>query len=100
MTGLRIVVHAVVNAIPRYPRNFAIATAKCVPRRYLRIPDGAPWSEHVFALRQALELYYVYQAKIEECDCEREKALIRELACFLQGDPLWRDYLDRRAAYL
>ena len=33
-------------------------------------------SEHVFALRQALELYDVYQAKIEECDRELESALV------------------------
>jgi len=33
-------------------------------------------SEHVFALRQALELYDVYQAKIEECDRELENALV------------------------
>jgi len=32
-------------------------------------------SEQVFALRQALELYDVYQAKIEECDRELETAL-------------------------
>lgn len=33
-------------------------------------------SEHVFALRQALELYDVYQAKIEECDRELKNALV------------------------
>jgi transposase len=33
-------------------------------------------SEQVFALRQALELYDVYQAKIEECDRELENALL------------------------
>jgi transposase len=33
-------------------------------------------SEHTFTLRQALELYDVYQAKIEECDRELEDALV------------------------
>lgn len=31
--------------------------------------------EHVFALRQAVELYDVYAAKIEACDCEVERCL-------------------------
>ena len=31
--------------------------------------------EHVFALRQALEIYDVYQAKIRDCDVEIEQAL-------------------------
>ena len=33
-------------------------------------------AEHAFTLRQALELYDVYQAKIEECDRELEDALV------------------------
>lgn len=46
-------------------------------------------SEHVFALRQALELYDVYQAKIEECDRELEKALMEINHDRLAGhDPL------------
>jgi transposase len=34
-------------------------------------------SEHVFALRQALELYEFHQTKIAECDAEIEAALHR-----------------------
>jgi len=33
-------------------------------------------SEHVFTLRQALELYDAYQAKILECDSEIEEAMV------------------------
>ena len=40
--------------------------------------DGNYRTEHVFALRQALELYEFHQAKVGECDLEIETAL-REL---------------------
>jgi transposase len=32
-------------------------------------------SEHVFALRQAIELYEAYQAKVEDCDTEIERCV-------------------------
>jgi len=38
--------------------------------------DGNYRSEHVFALRQALELYDFHHAKVDECDVEIEAALI------------------------
>jgi transposase len=38
--------------------------------------DGNYRSEHVFSLRQALELYDFHRAKVDECDVEIEAALI------------------------
>jgi len=38
--------------------------------------DGNYRSEHVFALRQALELYEFHNTKVSECDAEIEAALI------------------------
>jgi hypothetical protein len=40
--------------------------------------DGSYRTEHVFALRQALELYEFHHAKVAECDVEIDAAL-REL---------------------
>lgn len=37
--------------------------------------DGNYQPEHVFALTQALELYDVYQARVNDCDAEIERAL-------------------------
>ena len=48
-----------------------------------RLLTGHYRPEHVFALRQALELYDSYQAKVAECD----HAIEAVLASFEQADP-------------
>jgi transposase len=50
--------------------------------------------EHVFTLRQALELYDAYQAKIIECDGEIEKALAAVNGDRSMAGPCRRDSLD------
>lgn len=41
---------------------------KCTEEEFVKALSGNYRDEHVFALRQAIELFDIYQGKIEECD--------------------------------
>ena len=48
---------------------------KCSEEDLIKALTGDYRAEHLFALRQAMELYDVYQAKIAECDAEIQKVM-------------------------
>lgn len=79
VTGMYII-RAIINGV-RDPRKLAEhrdARCKASLDTIRQALDGNYRTEHVFALRQALELYEFHHAKVAECDVEIEAAL-REL---------------------
>ena len=75
-TGMAIV-RSILEGI-RDPKELAKhrdARCKASTDTICRALDGNYRSEHVFALRQAFELYEFHQAKVAECDTEIEAAL-------------------------
>lgn len=75
-TGLRII-RSIVDGV-RDPRGLAAhrdVRCKASLETICQALDGNYRSEHVFALRHALELYEFHQAKVGECDVEVEAAL-------------------------
>src|SRR5262245_3480036 len=76
VTGMRIV-RAIVSGVqePAALAEFRDARCAASPETVRAALTGNYRPEHVFALRQALELYDVHQAKIAECDTEIETVL-------------------------
>ena len=76
VTGMRII-RAIVSGIqePEALAEFRDARCAASPQTIRAALTGNYRPEHVFALRQALELYDVHQAKIAECDTELETVL-------------------------
>jgi transposase len=76
VTGMRII-RAMVSGIhePEALAEFRDARCAASPDIIRAALTGHYRPEHVFALRQALELYDVHQAKIAECDTEIETVL-------------------------
>lgn len=76
VTGLRII-RAIVDGVedPEELASFRDRRCKSSLETIRQALTGNYRPEHVFALKQALELYDTYQAKIESCDEEIEKAL-------------------------
>lgn len=79
LTGMRIV-RAIVagNHAPEQLAEFRDRRCHASEATIREALIGNYRPEHVFALRQALELYDVHQAKVAECDVEIE-AVLREL---------------------
>jgi transposase len=77
VTGMKII-RSIVEGIhdPRVLAEHRDARCKASLETIRRALDGNYRTEHVFALRQALELYDFHQAKIAECDVEIEAALL------------------------
>jgi transposase len=77
LTGLRII-RAICSGEkdPTVRARFRDSRCKASEDLIRAAVTGHYRSEHTFTLRQALELYDVYQAKIEECDRELEDALV------------------------
>src|SRR5262245_15433623 len=76
VTGMRII-RAMVSGVhePEALAEFRDARCAASPDIIRAALTGNYRREHVFALRQALELYDVHQAKIAECDTEIEIVL-------------------------
>jgi transposase len=76
VTGMRII-RAIVSGIqaPETLAQFRDARCTASADTICAALTGNYRPEHVFALRQALELYDVHQAKIAECDTEIETVL-------------------------
>ncbi len=76
VTGMRII-HAIVGGErdPLKLAEFRDVRCKNDYQTIVKSLEGNYRSEHVFALKQALELYEYYQTKISECDQEIEKTL-------------------------
>src|SRR6266852_2795940 len=76
LTGMRII-RAIVsgNHAPEQLAEFRDVRCHASEDTIREALIGNYRSEHVFALRQALELYDVHQAKIAECDVEIEAVL-------------------------
>lgn len=76
VTGMRII-RAIVSGVqaPEALAEFRDARCAASPETVRAALTGNYRVEHVFALRQALELYDVHQAKIAECDAEIEMVL-------------------------
>jgi len=76
VTGMQ-VVRAIIDGIrdPQVLAQHRDARCKAPLETIREALDGNYRTEHVFALRQALELYEFHQAKIAECDVEIEAAL-------------------------
>lgn len=76
VTGMRII-RAIVEGTrdPEVLAQFRDVRCKASTATICAALDGNYRLEHVFALRQALELYEFHQHKIGECDIEIEKAL-------------------------
>ncbi len=77
-TGMRII-DAIVGGErnPRTLAQFRHPTMKADEKKIAMALRGHWRQEHIFELTQALELYRVYQRKIEECDLEIEAQLGR-----------------------
>ena len=92
VTGMKIV-RAIV-AGERTPKTLAAhrdVRCKSSPETIEQALTGNYRPEHVFALRQALELYDFHQAKVAECDVEIEAALAELTAgCVAPETPLPR----------
>lgn len=86
MTGMRII-RAIVEGVqaPEVLAGFRDARCRASVETIEAALTGNYRPEHVFALRQALELYDTYQAKIRACDVEIEQALERLNA--VQAEP-------------
>jgi len=80
-TGMRII-HAIVdgNHNPAELAQFRDVRCKASEDTICKALQGHYREEHLFALRQALELYDFYQAHVAECDREIESVL-GELHC-------------------
>jgi transposase len=76
VTGMRII-RAIVSGVqePEALAEFRDARCAASPQTIRAALTGNYRPEHVFALRQALELYDVHQTKIAECDTEIETVL-------------------------
>lgn len=76
VTGMRII-RAIVSGTqaPETLAEFRDARCAASPETIREALTGNYRPEHVFALRHALELYDVHQAKIAECDTEIEAVL-------------------------
>ena len=76
VTGMRII-HAIVSGTYAPDALAQLRDARCAasPDTIREALTGNYRREHVFALRHALELYDVHQAKIAECDAEVEGVL-------------------------
>jgi transposase len=76
VTGMRII-RAIVSGVqaPEVLAEFRDVRCAASPETVRAALTGNYRPEHVFALRQALELYDVHQAKITECDTEIETVL-------------------------
>jgi transposase len=76
VTGMRII-RAIVSGIHAPQKLAEYRDVRCAasPQTIAAALTGNYRSEHLFALRQALELYDFHQAKIAECDAEIEAAL-------------------------
>jgi transposase len=76
VTGMRII-RAIVSGIqaPEALAEFRDARCTASPEILRAALTGNYRPEHIFALRHALELYDIHQAKIAECDAEIETVL-------------------------
>ena len=76
VTGMRII-RAIVSGVqePEALAEFRDVRCAASPQTIRAALKGNYRPEHVFALRQALELYDVHQTKIAECDTEIETVL-------------------------
>jgi transposase len=76
VTGMRII-RAIVSGAQAPAALAQLRDARCAasPETIREALTGNYRREHVFALRHALELYDVHQAKIAECDAEVEEVL-------------------------
>jgi transposase len=76
VTGMKII-RAILdgNRSPKRLAQYRDVRCKESPDTICQALDGNYRSEHIFALRQALELYEFHRAKIDECDAEVESAL-------------------------
>lgn len=76
VTGMRII-RAIVSGLqaPEALAEFRDARCTASPETLRAALTGNYRPEHVFALRHALELYDIHQAKIAECDAEIETVL-------------------------
>jgi transposase len=76
VTGMRII-RAIVSGIHAPQKLAEYRDVRCAasPQTIVAALSGNYRSEHLFALRQALELYDFHQTKIAECDVEIEAAL-------------------------
>jgi transposase len=79
VTGMKII-RAIVDGVrdPVVLAGYRDSRCKASPSTIQKALDGNYRSEHVLALRHALELYEFHHAKVAECDIEVEAAL-REL---------------------
>ena len=80
VTGLRII-RAIVEGVhdPQKLASFRDRRCKSSQETIRQALTGNYRPEHVFALKQALELYDTYQSKIAACDQEIEAALIAQV---------------------
>ena len=78
LTGMRII-RAIVSGTHAPEKLAEYRDVRCAasPQTIVAALTGNYREEHVFALRQALELYDFHQAKIAECDVEIEAVLRR-----------------------
>jgi hypothetical protein len=76
MTGMKII-HSILDGIRdvNVLANHRDRRCKASSETVRKALGGNYRSEHVFALRQALELYKFHRAKVDECDIEIEAAL-------------------------
>jgi transposase len=76
MTGMKII-RSIVDGSrdPKVLAKYRDDRCKSPIETIRRALDGNYRSEHVFALRQALELYDFHRVKVDECDIEIEAAL-------------------------
>ena len=76
VTGMRII-RAIVSGIHAPEKLAEYRDLRCAasPQTIAAALTGNYRSEHIFALRQAVELYDFHQAKIAECDVEIEAVL-------------------------
>lgn len=76
VTGMKII-RSIVNGArdPKVLAEYRDVRCKASTDTIRQALDGNYRTEHVFALRQALELYDFHQVKIEQCDVEIEAAL-------------------------